>query len=107
MDLKEMHCEPVLAGTEPMDEKQIQNYMEQLPVEWRVYDNRRLTREFPFENFKRGMAFAQEIALLAEDENHHPMVCVSFPKVEVELSTHDIGGLSKNDFIMAAKINEL
>lgn len=107
MDLKEMHCEPVLAGTEPLNKEQIQVYMEQLPVEWRVYDNRRITREFPFENFKRGMAFAQEIARIAEEEQHHPLVCVSFPKVEVELSTHDIGGLSRNDFIMAAKIDEL
>lgn len=107
MDLKEMHCEPVLAGTDPLDEKQIREYMKQLPADWNVHENKRLTREFPFENFKRGMAFAQEIALLAEDEQHHPGICVSFPKVEVELSTHDIGGLSKNDFIMAAKIDEL
>lgn len=107
MDLKEMHCEPVLAGTEPLDKEQIQEYMKQLPDDWRVDENKRLTREFPFENFKRGMAFAQEIARLADEEQHHPEVCVSFPKVEVELSTHDIGGLSDNDFIMAAKIGEL
>lgn len=102
-----MHCEPVRAGTKPLGEDKINQFMEQLPVDWRVVNNKILTREYPFENFKRGMAFAQEIGRLAEQEQHHPMVCVEFPKVDLELSTHDIGGLSVNDFIMAAKIEEI
>jgi len=107
MELKEMHCEPVSAGTEPLTEEQVNHYMEYLPVEWRVYESKRLAREFPFENFKRGMAFAQEIGRLAEEEQHHPGICVEYSQVVVELSTHDIGGLSINDFIMAAKIEDI
>ena len=107
MELKEMHCEPMQSSDKPLKENEINEYMKDLPVEWRVFNNNRLAKEFPFENFKRGMAFAQEVALLAEDEQHPPGVCIEFTKVDVELSTHDIGGLSKNDFIMAAKIEEL
>jgi len=60
-----------------------------------------------FENFKRGMVFAQNIANLAEEEQHHPDLCIHYKNVEVELTTHAIGGLSENDFIMAAKIDNL
>lgn len=81
--------------------------LEQLKTEWQIIENIKLRKEFPFENYKRAMAFAQEIALIAEKENHHPVICIHYNKVIVELSTHDIGGLSENDFIMAAKIEDL
>ena len=102
-----MKCTPVSSDAEPLNKDEIENYMKQLPVDWQVLDNKTIKREFPFENFKRGMAFAQEIGILAEEEQHHPDICISFKNVEVELSTHDIGGLSENDFIMATKIEEL
>ena len=53
------------------------------------------------------MAFAQKVADIAENQDHHPDMCVHYKSVDVELSTHAIGGLSENDFIMAAKIDEL
>jgi 4a-hydroxytetrahydrobiopterin dehydratase len=53
------------------------------------------------------MAFVQEVAQIAEQEQHHPDMCIHYDNVEIELTTHAIGGLSENDFIMAAKINEL
>lgn len=51
------------------------------------------------------MAFCQEIGLLAERENHHPEISISYDQVEVELNSHAVGGLTGNDFIMAAKID--
>lgn len=107
MELKEMHCEPVSSESDPLTKQEINDFMVNMPVKWRVFDNKRLKREFPFDNFKRGMAFAQEIERLAEEEQHHPVVCIEYDKVDVELTTHDIKGLSKNDFIMAAKIEDL
>ena len=53
------------------------------------------------------MAFAQDVAMIAEKEQHHPDICIHYTNVEIELTTHNIGGLSENDFIMAAKIEEL
>lgn len=107
MELMEMHCTPLSESDKPLNKQQINEYMNQLPPEWQVHDDKILKKEFPFEDFKRGMAFAQEIGILAEEEQHHPAVCVEFKKVTVELSTHDIGGLSLNDFIMAAKTEEI
>jgi 4a-hydroxytetrahydrobiopterin dehydratase len=76
--------------------------------EWTIAaDSKSIWREFPFKGFADGMAFANKIAILADEENHHPNLTVSWGKVLVELSTHAIGGLSENDFILAAKIDQL
>ena len=107
MELKEKKCVPCEAGTQPLGEKQIASFIKEIPPGWKVLENKRIRKKFPFENFRRGMAFAQEIALIAEQENHHPDLCIHYTNVEVELSTHAIGGLSENDFIMAAKIEHL
>jgi 4a-hydroxytetrahydrobiopterin dehydratase len=106
-ELKEMHCDPVKKGTAPLQEPEIKRLLGRLKTPWKLINDTRIRKEFPFENFKRGMAFAQELALLAEQENHHPDICIYFTNVVVELSTHDIGGLSENDFIMAAKIDSI
>ncbi len=107
IELKEKHCVPCEAGAKPFDGDQIVQFKKRLAPGWRVIEDKKLQKEFPFENFKRGMAFAQDIAIIAEKENHHPDICIHYSNVEVELSTHAIGGLSENDFIMAAKIDEL
>ena len=107
MDLKERHCVVISEGTEPLKNEQIKQFREELLPGWQVIDNKLIKKEFPFENFKMGMAFAQEIAMIAEKENHHPDICIHYTNVEVELSTHSIGGLSENDFIIAAKIDDL
>ncbi len=76
---------------------------------WRVVDGDplKIARELRFKDFARAMAFVNGLAEVAEAEGHHPDFCVSWNRVELELTTHAIGGLSENDFIMAAKINEL
>jgi 4a-hydroxytetrahydrobiopterin dehydratase len=107
IELKEKHCIPCEEGTEPLNEEQIIKLKKKLVIGWQISENSKLQKKFPFENFKRGMAFAQDIAVIAENENHHPDICIHYTEVEVELSTHAIGGLSENDFIMAAKIDEL
>lgn len=107
MDLKEKHCEPCEKGTESLNAEQIGLYKEKVSKDWKVVDNKKIKKNFPFENFKRGMAFAQDIALLAEEEGHHPDLCIHYSSVDVELSTHSIGGLSANDFILAAKIDDI
>lgn len=107
IELKEKQCIPCNEGTPPLNSGQITKLKEELAPGWETFDDKKLRKEFPFENFKRGMAFAQNIANIAEKENHHPDVCIHYSNVEVELSTHTIGGLSENDFILAAKIDEI
>ena len=106
-NLKDKKCIPREDGTPPMNRTEIDQHLDMLPSEWEVSDDKILKKSFPFENFKRGMAFAQEIGMVAEKENHHPDLGIHYTNVDVELSTHSIGGLSKNDFIMAAKIEQL
>lgn len=71
-------------------------------------DLKKISREFVFKDFVEGVIFVNEIAHLAEEEGHHPDLKLhAYKKVLVELYTHAIGGLSENDFILAAKINEI
>lgn len=67
----------------------------------------RLVRRFEFRDFREAIAFVEKVAELAEAEDHHPDILISYNKVRLELWTHAVGGLSENDFIMAAKVNRL
>ena len=107
MLLKEQNCRRITSDDLPLGNQDLDAYMEQLSGEWKILDNKELQKRFPFENFKRGMAFAQNVGLLAEKQQHHPHICIEYSYVLVTYTTHDIGGLSVNDFIMAAKTDEL
>lgn len=96
-----------LTGIKSLEKDQVQVYMNSLFYAWRLYGNRRLTRGYEFESHKRVKDFMMKIELLAEQQQHYPFVCISYPKVMVELSSYDRGRLSENDFIMATKIDEL
>jgi 4a-hydroxytetrahydrobiopterin dehydratase len=107
MELKEKLCVPSKNLSGPLNKNASEILLNQLLTDWQIIDNNKLRKEFPCENFKRAMAFAQEIALIAEKEMHHPLLVIEYDMVTVELSTHDVNGLSENDFIMAAKIEDL
>jgi 4a-hydroxytetrahydrobiopterin dehydratase len=66
-----------------------------------------ISKEFVFSDFAKAMSFANKIATFAEEEGHHPDLLVSWGKVGVQLTTHDVGGLSEKDFILAAKIDTI
>jgi len=75
---------------------------------WKLADDAlSISRDFTFKNFADALAFANKIGAIAEEEGHHPDLTVSWGKVGVHLSTHAIGGLSENDFILAAKVDGL
>ncbi len=81
-------------------------YLEEVK-DWKVEDGKKLKREFKFKDFKEALAFVNKIGETAEEESHHPDIELGWGRVAVELSTHAIGGLSVNDFILAAKIDKL
>lgn len=107
LELKERQVVTLSEGAKPLNNEEIAELKVQLKTKWDIIANKKLKKEFGFENFKRAAAFVQEIALIAEKEQHHPDICLRYTQVEIELSTHDIGGLSENDFIIAAKIESL
>jgi 4a-hydroxytetrahydrobiopterin dehydratase len=94
--LKEKHCVPCEIGTQPFDLETIQGLLPMVP-KWKP-DNelKKIVRSFRFKDFVESMRFINKVAELAEEEGHHPDIFVSY----------NIGGLSENDFIMAAKIDE-
>jgi 4a-hydroxytetrahydrobiopterin dehydratase len=104
--LKEKHCVPCEIGTQPFDLETIQGLLPMVP-KWKP-DNelKKIVRSFRFKDFVESMRFINKVAELAEEEGHHPDIFVSYNYVKICLTTHNIGGLSENDFIMAAKIDE-
>ena len=94
-------------GTSPLGEDQAQALDAHLDPGWQRDGIRRLSREFTFGDFRDAFGFATRVALLAEREFHHPELTVTWGKVVVTLWTHTVGGLSRNDFIIAAKIDRL
>jgi 4a-hydroxytetrahydrobiopterin dehydratase len=105
--LTEKKCVPCTAGTPPLAVEQQAKLLEQLPKGWKVVDNHHLEREFIFKDFKEALAFTNDVAMIAEEEGHHPDILLSWGKVKITLWTHKINGLSESDFILAAKISEL
>ena len=107
-DLAQQHCAPCEGGTKPMASTAAEGYLPRVPG-WRLVasDPLKIARDLRFKDFARAMQFVDRMAEVAEAEGHHPDFCVSWNRVKLELSTHAIGGLSENDFIMAAKINDL
>lgn len=89
----------------PMSMEEARALMDQVPG-WELGENK-LSRRFKFKDFKAAMQFVNRVAELAEQEGHHPDIYISWNRVRFELTTHAIKGLSENDFIMAAKTNEL
>ena len=94
-------------GTPPLGEDEAQALQAQLDQGWQRDGNGRLRRELTFGDFRDAFGFATRVALLAEREFHHPELTVTWGKVVIELWTHTVGGLSRNDYIMAARIDRL
>jgi len=106
MDLTAKKCIPCEGGVAKLTDEQMLPFCAQLP-DWKVSASRKLERRFEFPDFLTAMAFINRMATLAEAEAHHPDFAVQYSIVDVAVWTHSIGGLSENDFILAAKIDQL
>jgi 4a-hydroxytetrahydrobiopterin dehydratase len=103
--LVDQRCKQYSSDTPPLTKAEAERLMKQLP-EWAL-NIKEIKREYRFQDFRQAMDFVDGVAELADDENHHPDILISYNKVRLTLSTHKIGGLSQNDFILAAKIDRL
>jgi 4a-hydroxytetrahydrobiopterin dehydratase len=106
MDLAKKHCVPCEGGVDPLNPDRVPNYLKLVPG-WTTADGKKITREFKFKDFKEAIAFVNKVADIAESESHHPDIHLFYNLVRLELSTHAIHGLHENDFVLAAKINEI
>jgi len=98
-------CQPCEGGVPPMGEAEIRDQLAALPG-WE-YRHGALVRVYRFKNYYRTMAFANAVAWLAHQEDHHPELVVNYKTCEVRYRTHAVGGISENDFICAAKVDQL
>lgn len=105
MALTEEKCIPCKGGEPPLGPEEARALHIQVP-EWTLHE-KSLEREFTFKDFREAIAFINRVADIAEAEGHHPDISIFYNKVRLELSTHKIGGLSRNDFILAAKIDQV
>jgi 4a-hydroxytetrahydrobiopterin dehydratase len=104
-DLTRRTCSDCTSDALPLDEAQAAELHRQIDASWEREDNRVIRRIFTFPDFGGPFALATRIALLAESQGHHPDLEVSWGKLVVTFMTHTAGGLTENDFIMAAKID--
>jgi 4a-hydroxytetrahydrobiopterin dehydratase len=110
MDINELlskNCVPCENGVAPLDQSQANEYLAHT-LGWKLSDDiKKISKDFEFKDFSYAMYFVNQVAKIAEAESHHPSIHISYNKVKLELWTHNIDGLSENDFIVAAKINQL
>ena len=108
-DLHQMKCVACRGGEPTLTDSEIEELQTQVP-EWDVIEVegvKRLERNFNLKNFIEAVAFTNKVAMTAEKEDHHPLIVTEWGRVKVQWWTHKIKGLHKNDFIMAAKTDNL
>ena len=107
-ELTRKRCVPCEGGVPALDPAEVRSLLEGLPGWEATGDGTRIRKSWKARNFMAGMGFFGRVAELAESEGHHPdLHLVGYRDVTVEIWTHAIGGLSQNDFILAAKIDQL
>ena len=107
-ELTQKKCLPCEGGVDPCPLDAAKLQLEQLPGWYLTHDGQRIRKDWRVKNFMAGMAFFGKCAEVAEADGHHPDLHIEgYRNVSVELWTHAIGGLSENDFILAAKVDQL
>lgn len=103
------NCVACRKGEPALSDAEIEDLLLHVP-HWQVREvagMKRLERVFPFKDFAQALDFTNRVGAIAEEQDHHPLIITEWGKVTLQWWTHVIGGLHKNDFVMAAKADEL
>lgn len=106
VNLSSKKCKPCEGGTSPLALDEANKFLAQV-TGWELLEAVKIKKEFKFKNFLAAMEFVNNVAKIAEAEGHHPAIFINYNRVKITSTTHAIGGLSENDFILAAKIDRL
>src|SRR2546423_11675479 len=104
-DLAARKAKPIASGTPALDSTTVADYLKSID-NW-SYGSGQVSKTFSFKNYHETMAFVNAVAWVAHQQDHHPDMEVGYNKCMVRYSTHSVGGLSENDFICAAKVDQL
>lgn len=105
-DLAQKKCIPCSGGIPRLDAARVAQLAHEVPG-WQVVEDHHLQRRWTFPDFAGALAFVNRIGEVAEREAHHPNISLTWGRVDVEIFTHKIDGLTESDFILAAKLGEL
>ena len=106
-ELAAQHCRPRKGPADALDQSQVASYCEQLPGWTLSADGKAIVKDFRFDNFHHTLGFINAVGFMANHEDHHPDVEAGYGHCQLLWSTHDVGGLSLNDFICAARVEAL
>jgi 4a-hydroxytetrahydrobiopterin dehydratase len=107
MNLATERCVPCRGGVPPIKGEELRALATELGGGWRVVDEHHLEKEHRFPDFAAALAFTNKVGAVAEAEGHHPDIYLAWGKVRITIWTHKIDGLTRSDFVMAAKIDAL
>ena len=104
--LAKKQCVPCRGGVPPIKGAELQSLQKQLPTDWIVVDEHHLEREYRFDDFRKALDFTIKVGEMAEEQDHHPDIYLTWGKVKVTIWTHKIDGLTESDFVYAAKADQ-
>jgi len=108
MPLSNQVCAACSGDAEKMKATDALQKMDEIHDDWQLEDNHHIKRQFEFENFQEALDFVNKVGEIAEEQGHHPVINdFTWGRATIKLYTHKIDGLHENDFIMAAKIDEI
>ena len=107
MKLTEKKCVPCEGGVQPLKGDALLDLKQQVETSWIVINEHHLEHDYEFKDFQSALDFVNKVGEVAEKENHHPNIEFTWGKVKITIFTHAIDGLSENDFILAAKIDQI
>lgn len=106
-DLSLQECEDLSTGSPALRADELGKLLKELNAGWCLSeDEKSISRSFPFKDFYQTMAFVNQVAMIAHEQDHHPKMLISYNRCNVKYSTHSVNGLSLNDFICAAKTDK-
>ncbi len=106
-ELAKKECVPCKGGVPPLEGEELERLQEQLDGGWEVISGHHLEKLYRFPDFESALDFTNRVGAMAEAQNHHPEIWLTWGKVKLTVWTHKIDGLTESDFVWAAKADEL
>ncbi len=106
-DLAAKQCIPCKGGVPPLAGDELRELHGELGGDWRLVDDHHLEKEYRFKNFQEALDFTNRVGAMAEEQNHHPEIWLTWGRVKLTIWTHKIDGLTESDFVWAAKADRL